>query len=57
MHEDDRRKCRGEGPKESVEANQHGCSEMEHGPGKKQRYQYARGSYEGYGKNDFHDDN
>ena len=57
VHEDDRRKCRGEGPKESIEANQNGRSEMEHGPGKKQRYQYARGSYEGYGKNDLHDDN
>jgi hypothetical protein len=52
IHEDNRRKCRSEGPKESIEANQHGRCEMEHGPGKKQRYQYARRRYEGDGKND-----
>lgn len=57
MHEDYRRKRRGEGPKEGIEANQHGRSEMEHGPGKEQRYQYARGSYQGYGKNDLDEDN
>ena len=57
MREDDRRKCRGEGPKESIEANQHGRSEMEHGPGKKQSYQHAWRSYKGYRKNDLHDDN
>ena len=57
MHEDYRRKRRGEGPKEGIEANQHGRSEMEHGPGKEQRYQHARGSYQGHGKNDLDEDN
>jgi hypothetical protein len=57
VHEDNRRKCRSEGPKESIEANQHGRCEMEHGTGKKQRYQYARGRYKGYGENDLDCDN
>ena len=56
MREYDRRECRGEGPKEGIEANQHDRSKMEHGPGKKQSYQHARGSYKGYGKNDLYDD-
>ena len=57
MREDNCRERRGEGPKESIEANQHGRSKMKHGPRKKQRHQYARRSYEGYRKNDLDDDN
>lgn len=34
VHEDNRRKCRSEGPKESVEANQYGRCEMEQGRSK-----------------------
>ena len=57
VHEDNRRERRSEGPKKSIEANQHGRSEMEHRPGKKQRYQHAGGRYKGYRKNyldDYH---
>jgi hypothetical protein len=55
VREDNSRERRSEGPKKSIEANQHGRSEMEHGPGKKQCYQYARGRYKSYGKNDLYD--